>query len=115
MEDHGVDKRREPRFAIGAGTVVEVFRDGRTVRATTVNISGCGVLLQLDEPIGLAVGDQVICEFSIPAGTDKPLPCWAVGDIVRIDDCRVAIDFKAGGFVSLDLKYPQRDIDTPVE
>jgi hypothetical protein len=112
IEPAGSDKRREPRFAIEAGTTVEVFNNGQIVRATTVNMSGCGVLLQLQAPVGLNLGDQVICEFNISPDPDKPLPCWAVGEIVRLENCHAAVDFKAGGFIALDSVKPLRDADS---
>jgi hypothetical protein len=101
MERDFVDKRREPRFPIKTGATVEVQKRGEIVSATTVNISGCGVLLQFEIPTHLKVGDPVVCEFDV-THTDKPVPCWGVGDVVRVDGCQVAVDFKAGGLAPLE-------------
>jgi len=43
----------------------------------------------------------VICEFQVQHDEDKPLPYWGVGYVVRVEDSRAAIDFKAGGFLPL--------------
>ena len=93
--------RRELRFLIEAGATVEVCKNGRTIRAITANMSGGGVLLDFDEPVQLAVGDQVICEFRVVHDADKPLPYWGVGNISRVEDCRIAVEFKGGGFLPL--------------
>jgi hypothetical protein len=95
-------QQRELRYRIEAGANVEVIKNGRTIRATTVNMSGCGVLLHFERPVQLVVGDQVMVEFKITDQADKPLPYWAVGNIVRVEGCRVAIEFKGGVFSRLD-------------
>jgi hypothetical protein len=102
MEPDRSDPRREPRFPIKTGASVEVQKRGDVINATTINISGCGVLLQLEIPTHLSVGDPVVCEFGVTHETDAPLPCWGVGDVVRVDGCRVAVDFKAGGLAPLE-------------
>ena len=63
MEPERAERRKEPRFPIQAGAVVEVNNNGRIARATTVNMSSFGTLLQFQEPLPLQVGDRVICEF----------------------------------------------------
>jgi hypothetical protein len=93
----GSERRREPRFPVVAGGTVEVSKNNHKARATTVDISGCGVLLDFDAPLPLAVGDQVVCEFQVNHAADQPLPYWAVGNVVRVADCRAAIDLTAGG------------------
>jgi len=102
MQPDYSDRRREPRFPIEAGATVEVSKNGEVVSATTVNISGSGVLLQFEEPVQLAVGDQVVCEFKVSYETDKPLPYWGVGHVVRVDGCRAAIVLMAGGLAPLE-------------
>jgi hypothetical protein len=92
------EKRREPRFAIQAGTLVGVRRGDKTVKAVTINMSGCGVLLQLSEPVELVVGDTVVCDFDLPNEAGALLPYWAEGSVVRLDENRIAIDFHCGGW-----------------
>ena len=70
---------------------------GEYLAATTIDMSGCGALVQFDEPAPFAVGDRVTCEFKIPQEIDLPLPYWGVGNVVRVQGCLVAIDLKAGG------------------
>ena len=96
------DKRRATRFLIEAGATVEVSSNGRIARATTENMSGCGILLRFKEPVQLAVGDEVTCDLQVLHADDEPLPYWGLGSVVRIDGCRVAMDLKAGG---LSRKY----------
>ncbi|MGB8012508.1 MAG: PilZ domain-containing protein [Terriglobales bacterium] len=95
-------RRRELRFMIEAGATVEVVKCGQTFRATTVNMSGCGVLLHFEKPAVLVVGDEVVCEFKIEDDVEETLPYWGVGTVVRIADLDVAIDIKGGGFSRLD-------------
>jgi hypothetical protein len=101
MEPDHSGKRRELRFLIEAGARVEVCKSGQTLRATTANMSGGGVLLDFEEPVQLAVGDRVICEFMVLHDADKPLPYWGVGNVARVENCRVAIELKGGGFSPL--------------
>jgi hypothetical protein len=92
------DRRREPRFSIQAGAVVGLRRDGQVVNAITINMSGCGVLLQFPAPVDLTVGDTVVCDFHLPDETGRLLPCWAEGIVIRLDGNRVAIDFRSAGW-----------------
>jgi hypothetical protein len=94
-------KQRELRFLIEAGATVEVGKNGQTIHATTVNMSAGGVLLHFEEPVQLEVGDQVTCEFRVEHEADKPLPYWGVGNVVRVQDCRVAVMLRFGGFSPL--------------
>lgn len=91
-----MEKRREPRLDIQAGAVVRLHRDGDIVSATTVNISGCGVLLQFEAPVPIAVGDAVVCDLDVSDEDGTMLPCWADGTVVRVDGAHVAVDFRAG-------------------
>ena len=113
MEPEGSDKRREQRFPIQTGATVEVQKRGEIVNATTINISGCGVLLQFEIPTQLSVGDPVVCEFAVTNDTDLPLPCWGVGDVVRVDGNRVAVDFKAGGLSPLESEPITAELPEP--
>ena len=98
MEPGCSGRRREPRFLIEAGATVELCKSGQTIRAITANMSGCGVLVDFEEPVQLAVGDRVICEFMVVHDADKPLPYWGVGNVARVENSRVAIELKGGGF-----------------
>jgi PilZ domain-containing protein len=119
MEPHYPHQRREVRFVIEAGATVEVGKNGQTIHATTVNMSGGGVLLHFEESVPLAVGDQVSCEFKVEHGADSPLPYWGLGEVVRvIEGCSFAIVLKAGGFSPLEsgigsAAQPESNPDAP--
>lgn len=102
MNQNREHKQRELRFLIDAGATVDVIKNGQTIRATTVNMSGSGVLLHFNQPVSLVVGDQVIGEFKIEGGADDSLPYWAVGNIVRVEERGVAIAFAGGAYSSAD-------------
>ncbi len=104
--DSNNDKRREPRFDIRAGTAVGLYRKAQVLNATTVNMSGCGVLLQFDDSVHLAVGDTVMCDFNIQDQAGQMLPCWAEGTVVRLDGDRVAVDFRSGGWAKERADVP---------
>lgn len=101
-ERRNIERRKEPRFRIQIGAVVEVCNNGRISRATTVNMSSFGALIEFGEPPPLQVGDRVICEFLAKHDEDKELPYWGVGHVVRIEDHRAAINLKAVGFLPLE-------------
>jgi hypothetical protein len=98
MEPTRTQKRREARFEIEAGATVGLHKKGRTVKATTVNRSGCGVLLRFPEPVHLDVGDTVMCDFQMSKESGELLPCWAEGTVVRVDGTLVALQFQSGGW-----------------
>ena len=112
MEPDYSQRRREVRFVVEAGASVEICKNGQTLRAKTVNMSGNGVLLNFEEPVQLTVGDAVACEFQVAHEADKLLPFWGVGNVVRVDGCRAAIELKGGGFSSTE---PEDEGDTTSE
>ena len=93
--------RKESRFAIEIGAAVEVNDSGRAVRATTINVSGNGVLLEFEESVQFLVGDRVFCDFNIAQQTQNPLPCWGWGKVVRVEGRCIAVEFKAGCYEGL--------------
>jgi hypothetical protein len=105
MEPSRSDRRREPRFPIVAEASVEVHNNGRLAKATTLDISGCGVLLEFNEPPQLVAGDQVACEFNVSyeAEAANTLPYWGMGEVVRVRGSRVAVELTVGGFSPADL------------
>jgi PilZ domain len=88
--------RKEIRFAMEIGAAVEVIDSGRSVRATTVNVSGSGVLLEFEESVQFLVGDLVFCDFNIAQPAENPLPCWGWGKVLRAEGRCIAVEFKAG-------------------
>jgi len=106
METSPTDNRREQRFQIQAGATVELHNNGHNVKATTINMSGCGVLLQFENSPDLVVGDEVLCDFKLSKAVDDPLPRWGLGTVVRVDNLRVAVDFKGGGWTAANADLP---------
>jgi hypothetical protein len=106
MEPSLTENRREPRFQIEAGATVELHNKGQIVKATTVNMSGCGVLLQFTAPLDLVVGDEVLCDFKLALEAGDPLPRWGLGTVVRVDNLRVAVDFRGGGWTVAKADSP---------
>jgi hypothetical protein len=96
MEAEKSEKRKEVRYMVEAGATVELNRNGKIACATTLNMSGSGVLLRFDEPVQLAVGDEVICDFKVSHEAERPLPYWGVGNVCRVEGCCVAIKLAAG-------------------
>jgi hypothetical protein len=109
MEPSLTENRREPRFQIEVGATVELHNKGSVFRATTVNMSGCGVLLQFESPPDVAVGDDVLCDFKPSKEVGDPLPRWGLGTVVRVDHARVAVDFKGGGWTGASAHAPADD------
>jgi hypothetical protein len=109
MEPTPIEKRREPRLPVEVGATVRVRNKDKALRATTVNMSGCGVLLQFAEPTGFSVGDPVMCDFSLSRESDEQLPCWAEGTVVRVERLRVAIDFRGGVWTRTNAAPPLPD------
>ena len=88
MQQH--NRRSEPRHPFSAAAIVE-RKTGARLTASTLNVSGGGVLLDLTQAAEFAVGEEVSCSIELYAG--KPPQAWGVGRIVRIERQRVAIEF----------------------
>ena len=96
-----IDRRREPRFAIGAKATLQ--RDpGDQYPAVTLNISSGGLLLKIEDTNPFAIGDQVVCEIALPDVADGAFAEWGIGHVVRIDHANAAIELRAGVFQSQD-------------
>ena len=48
--------------------------------------------MDFEEPVQLAVGDRVICEFMVLHDADKPLPYWGVENVARTEGRRFFSD-----------------------
>jgi hypothetical protein len=104
MEENPSERRKEPRFRVDAGASFEVNKNGQILRATTLDMSGSGVLLRFDGAVQLAPGDEVTCDFKLSSDADNSLPHWGIGTVVRVDGRSVAIELKAGGLCELEPK-----------
>lgn len=97
MENQQPDRRRAARYPTEARVTVHPS-GGASVAATAANISAAGMLLRVEEPSGLRLGDQVTVEVELPEGPGTPFSAWGVGTIVRIEGRHHAIHLQAGAF-----------------
>jgi len=93
-----MDRRKSPRFEIGAEAILHSRRDNTPYSAVTVNISAGGLLLRATTPHPLQVGDEVVCEIASVDVPDLPFVSWGMGSVVRVDSSNAAIELKCGIF-----------------
>ena len=91
-----MEKRKEARFDLQVGAGVAFKKNCRSFRATTVNASGSGVLLEFEESPELKIGDSVYCDFG-PVDQHM-LPSWVTGNVVRVKGRNVALEFTSSGY-----------------
>ncbi len=115
MEALSPDKRREMRFPVQPGTIIEVNHHGVPDRARTCDISFTGILLEFDHPVTLAIGDWLTLDFVRDDSNSLPLPYWGVGRIVRIEGNSVALDFDIQALVDLNWQGLREDTPDSVE
>jgi c-di-GMP-binding flagellar brake protein YcgR len=96
-EDH-TERRREPRFSIGAEAVLRRCDSQQSYPATTVNVSAGGLLLKLAETCPFQVGEHLICEVALADSAERALASWGVGRVVRVDQVNMAVELKAAVF-----------------
>jgi hypothetical protein len=99
MSSDPTDKRTEFRSLIKIGMTIQIRASGKSAQATTINMTSAGALLRLDEPLKIAVGDKVTCDFSIARGEEALLPYWGIGSVTRVDGAIVAVHLTATGLV----------------
>ena len=105
-------KRKEARFSISAETIISVSRNGEILQASSTNMSGGGVLLHFAESAPrLAVGDDLICEYTMPEDAPVSLPRWTIGKVVRVDQNSAALHFAGGVFSPPEPKASTSDTD----
>jgi len=92
MGHHGSENRKEPRYPFCATAIIE-RSTGERVPASTVNVSGGGLLLRVEADSTMELGESVTCEVKLYG--NKPLQSWGRGRIVRVDKPLVAIDFQS--------------------
>ncbi len=91
MDSQGPENRREERFPLEATAFIE-RETGERVPASTVNVSGSGVLVRLEAESQVRLGEFVTCGVNLYE--KKPPQSWGTGRVVRIDRRLVAIDFR---------------------
>lgn len=91
MNDSLSNRRSEARHSLRTTAIVH-RKTGTPLLGSTVNVSGSGVLLDLDQPADLILGEEVACSIQLYEGRSPQ--SWGTGKIVRVDRSRVAIEFK---------------------
>ena len=81
-----------------ASAVVRKGEKGESLRAEVVDASGGGILLMVRSVPSLVLGDELICDVSLPAGLELAIPRHGMGTVVRVDGERTAIQFNAAVF-----------------
>ena len=98
MKDIGRERRKEPRFPIGAPAQLRRENSNEVFAGTTINVSAGGAFLQMSSPCDFLVGETLICEIFLPQEVDKAFASRGFGRVARIDDTRTAIELTAGAF-----------------
>jgi hypothetical protein len=104
MEPDDLGRRRERRYELAAGATVVLHTNGQAFQAKTENMSASGIFLRFEEPVQLAVGEEVTCDFYVTHKEDRPLPYWGIGNVVRVEGRKVAIELHAGGLSQAEFK-----------
>jgi c-di-GMP-binding flagellar brake protein YcgR len=96
--EHGRDDRRsEARYSIETKVMIHKS-NGESIRATGSDISGAGMLLQVEQPSNFSVDEEVTVDVELPESPGKPFSSWGVAKITRIDGCRLGVHLCAGTF-----------------
>jgi hypothetical protein len=98
VENRTPERRKEPRYYVGAPVVLRHARGEETYSAVTLNVSASGILLKLSGDQPFQIGDDVLCEVSLPGTPEQPLLSWGVGRVIRVDDHQAAIELEGGTF-----------------
>ena len=92
-----MERRREMRYR--AGTLVMLRKpDGTSVTGRALNISGSGVLVETEEPVTFAEGEEVLCDLAPLECQEDALPAWGTGRILRCEGTHIAVEFGLATF-----------------
>jgi hypothetical protein len=97
MEREPTERRLEARYPIEAKVIVHK-NSGEAIHATAANISGGGMLLHVEQPSGLSIGDPVTVDVELPDDRDKPFAAWGLARVVRLTGGYFGIQLSAGTF-----------------
>jgi c-di-GMP-binding flagellar brake protein YcgR len=97
LESRDLDRRNAPRYTIPAGVILH-RESGAPIPATAVNISSSGMLVRLEQPVRLKLGESVTVEVELSGHDRKALSNWGIGSVVRVDGDGAAIQLRAGHF-----------------
>jgi hypothetical protein len=97
MEQSHTERRKEERYPITAKVMVQKS-NGERVPAMAANISSAGMLLRVDQPSFLRVGEEVSVEVELPDEPSQPFSVWGIARVVRIEGGDFGIHLQAGAF-----------------
>jgi len=100
--DSPVERRREPRYTVGAEAVLRRRGDQTSHSAITLNSGTAGLLLKVAEDNPFNVGDEVVCEVAFEDVPERAFASWGVGRVVRVDRSNAAIELMAAVFAQDD-------------
>jgi hypothetical protein len=95
--ERGMERRRERRYDAGAHATLSTAA-GITHEGTLVNISGSGVLLRIDEPADIVVGDHVTCEIGPVHIDEEAFPDWGAGRVAWLKGDFVGVELTLATF-----------------
>jgi hypothetical protein len=91
------ERRQAQRYRIDARVIIH-RADGERVPGVVADISGSGLSVRPDRPCPIQVGEALTVEVEFSGHSDKPLPRWGVGRVVRLDGDRIALQLAAASF-----------------
>ena len=105
------ERRNAPRYPFNSAVVL-VDESGRRINGIGVNISGSGMLVQLDScdvktngenrendnTISFQAGEIVTVDVEFDGCCDQPILRWGIGRVVRVEGQKSAIHLCAGAF-----------------
>ena len=97
MEHEPAERRLEARYPIEAKVLVHK-NNGETISAIAANISGGGMLLHVEQPSGLRIGDPVTVDVELPDDPGKPFAAWGLAKVMRFTGSYFGIQLSAGTF-----------------
>jgi len=95
-----MERRREPRYPIGAEAVLHRRGEDTSYAAVTLNSGTAGILLKVNGTNPFNVGDEVVCEVALKDAPERAFASWGVGRVVRIDESNAAVELQAAVFAS---------------
>jgi hypothetical protein len=106
MDNPISERRKETRYSIHANVLVH-RSDGETLRAKAANISGGGMLIEVDPPAVLVTGEEVEVEVEVRDVPGKPFACWGLAKVVRSEGSHFGVQLTAATFTNQDLQPPE--------
>jgi len=91
MSGPNKERRHEPRHALRTDATLQVVKSGEAYSGTTNDVSSSGFALMLDQYANLKVGEEVVCEVSIPDSSAPRYSAWGRGKLVHVSEAQAAI------------------------